>query len=262
MFSHNRKYLFGGDKPWDAAEFTSSDDRVRGGKSQSYLTPVTNDHHDHYHHDDDKQSGKGPRAEFSGNLDITALGGAGFASQRTVDGFPGWDLSSYNTLVIDVAHGDDRKYTVTLKDEVLPKMPDGREQSTISWEYDFIVGGDGSGTGIGENGGSQKLVIPFREFKPTYRGKAKPDAEPLDLTNVKRFSFMMRSFFGAQEGDFSLVLNYVAAEKHAEDTARDHSMDSVDSVEDAKMAQEDTSQKSSNRNTSVSWIARLCGWSR
>lgn len=54
----------------------------------------------------------------------------------------------------------------------------------------------------------------------------------------------------------------MAAEKHGEDKARAYSIDSVDSVQDAKMAQEDTAQKSNDRNTSGSWIARLCGWGR
>lgn len=130
------------------------------------------------------------QAEFSGRLDITALGGAGFASQRTADGVPGWDLSGYDALVLDVARADDRRYTLTLKDEVLPRRPDGRDQSTVSWEYDFVVRADAAD--VGSTAGSTRVVIPFGEFKPTYRGKPKPDAEPLNLKNVKRISFMMR----------------------------------------------------------------------
>lgn len=138
-------------------------------------------------------SGSSSQAEFSGHLDITALGGAGFASQRTADGVPGWDVSGYEALVLDVARADDRKYTLTLKDEVLPRRPDGRDQSTVSWEYDFVVGAGKGGTAVtGSTAGSTRVVIPFEEFKPTYRGKPKPDAEPLDLKNVKRISFMMR----------------------------------------------------------------------
>lgn len=137
------------------------------------------------------------QAEFSGHLDITALGGAGFASQRTADGVPGWDVSAYDALVLDVARADDRRYTLTLKDEVLPRRPDGRDQSSVSWEYDFVVpagkdGAAGGGDGGGSSAGSTRVVIPFGEFKPTYRGKPKPDAGPLDLKNVKRISFMMR----------------------------------------------------------------------
>lgn len=89
--------------------------------------------------------------------------------------------------MLDIARADAKKYTVTLKDEVLPKRPDGREQSTVSWEYDFVVG-DATGA---------KVVIPLADFEPTYRGRPKPDAEPLDLKNVRRVSFMMRRYVDA-----------------------------------------------------------------
>lgn len=147
---------------------------MRGGRSQSYLTVPPG-------HPASGTSGSAAQAEFSGHLDITALGGAGFASQRTVDEFPPLDLSDCDALVLDVASGDGKKYTVTLKDEVLPRRPDGRDQSTVSWEYDFVAGLDPA-----------KVVIPFRDFQPTYRGRPKPDAQPLDLSSVKRVSFMMR----------------------------------------------------------------------
>lgn len=150
---------------------------MRGGKSQSHL--ICRD--------------DGSSAEFSGHLDIKTLGGAGFASQRTIGGgedddvpSPVWDISAYGSLVLDVAHADDKKYTITLKDEIVPKRPDGRDQSTLSWEYDFVVGSSSS-----DNPGT-KLVIPLDKFEPTYRGRAKPDAEPLDLKHIRRISFMMR----------------------------------------------------------------------
>jgi hypothetical protein len=115
---------------------------------------------------------------FYGDLDITTLGGAGFASQRTVD-TKSWDLASYDGLQIKLGKSDGKKYTLILKDEVLPKRPDGREQSTVSWEYDFTC---------------QKtdLFIPWGDFKPTYRGKPKSDAKSLDLEDIKRISIMMR----------------------------------------------------------------------
>ncbi|KAJ0110242.1 hypothetical protein J7T55_000675 [Diaporthe amygdali] len=244
-------YLFGGNKPWDASQFTASDDRVRGGKSQSYLTVVPAP----------PAPASGSQAEFSGHLDITALGGAGFASQRTADGVPGWDVSGYDALVLDVARADARKYTLTLKDEVLPRRPDGRDQSTVSWEYDFVVkpDRDGVAAGAGSTAGSTRVVIPFGEFQPTYRGKPKSDAEPLDLKNVKRISFMMRSFFGDQEGDFSVVFNSVAVEKRGGD--RDGS---IDSVAAAKVAQHEgpPGESGAKGSTLTTWIGRLCGWGR
>lgn len=75
-----------------------------------------------------------------------------------------------------------------LKDaDALPKRPDGREQSTVSWEFDFEVDGQGRAAG-----GKDVVVMPFAEFKATYRGKPKEDADPLDLSRITRVSFMMR----------------------------------------------------------------------
>jgi len=176
--------IFGGDKPWSPLDWTSSDDRVRGGSSISELScnPTS------------------PTAIFHGNLDIKTLGGAGFASQRTTGEDRNWDLSKYEGLILDIAKSDEKQYTLTLKDELLPKSSNGREQSTVSWEYDFKVESDGA-----------KVYVYWDDFKPTYRGREKKDAKPLDLQHVKRISFMMRSFFGSQEGDFSLSITSVSA---------------------------------------------------
>jgi len=70
-----------------------------------------------------------------------------------------------------------------LKDELLPKSPNGREQSTVSWEYDFKVEGTGG-----------FVSVTWDEFKPTYRGREKKDVEPIDLKNIKRISLMMRRY--------------------------------------------------------------------
>lgn len=154
-------------RPWneDASAWTDSDDRVRGGKSQSHLQCDDSSH-----------------AEFHGHLDISALGGAGFASQRTT-GVLALDLSGFDGLLLDLAGGDGKKYTLTLKDEVLPRRDDGREQSSISWEFDFTCPRQGG-----------EVVIEWTDFKPTYRGKPKEDAKPLDRGDIKRLSIMMRRY--------------------------------------------------------------------
>jgi hypothetical protein len=71
-------------------------------------------------------------------------------------------------------------------------------------------------------------------LKPTYRGKPKNDAEDLDTKNVRRFSIMsrryvssfltierrklmMHSFFGEQEGDFSLEIKSITAVSQSDD---------------------------------------------
>lgn len=176
-------FLFGGDKPWSPTDWTDSDDRVRGGSSYSELTCEPSS----------------PIAIFHGNLDTKTLGGAGFASQRTTGEDRDWDFSDYDGITLDIKQSDGKKYTLILKDELLPKSPNGREQSTVSWEYDFK----------GDNEGG-KVFVHWNEFKPTYRGREKEDAKPLDLKHVKRLSLMMRSFFGSQEGDFSLSLTAIS----------------------------------------------------
>lgn len=133
------------------------------------------------------RAGAATRAEFSGHLDISALGGAGFASQRTVDDLCCWDLSGRHALALDVAGADDKRYTLVLKDTILPRRDDGREQSTVSWEYDLTVGAVGE-----KQGSSRTVVMPLADFQPTYRGRPRPDATPLDLSRVKRITFMMR----------------------------------------------------------------------
>ncbi|OJJ47043.1 hypothetical protein ASPZODRAFT_53800, partial [Penicilliopsis zonata CBS 506.65] len=171
---------------WSPADWTSSDDSVRGGTSYSTMTctPFS------------------PTATFHGNLDIRTLGGAGFASQRTVGDEQTWDLSAYDGLVLEIDQTDGKRYALVVKDEILPPGPDGREQSTVSWEYEFQVGHNNETNSETKS----RVIIRWKDLKPTYRGKEKTDAQPLDLERVKRFGIMMRSFFGKQEGDFSLSI--------------------------------------------------------
>ncbi len=116
-------------------------------------------------------------------LDTQTLGGAGFASQRTVGEDTTWDLAAYDGIELDIVHADEKKYTFLVKDELLPKSPNGREQSTISWEYDFTANKDG-----------EKLFVRWEDLKPTYRGKEKKDAEPLKVDSIKRISIMNRRY--------------------------------------------------------------------
>ncbi|CAH0056448.1 unnamed protein product [Clonostachys solani] len=200
--------LFGGTQKWDASEWVTSDDRVRGGSSVSRLA-VSDD---------------GRAATFTGHLDTSTLGGAGFASQRT-RGTLHQDLSAYDGLLITVTGGDSKRYAVTLKDDIPGRRDDGRDLSGVSWEADFALS---SGAGEGTNESShadqqtetttrasatdgQQVYLPWGQFKATYRGRPKPDAEPLDLTDVKRFGIMMRSFFDQQHGDFSISISAIAA---------------------------------------------------
>ena len=128
-------------------------------------------------------------ARFYGTLDIKTLGGAGFASQRTTGDDRSWNLSDYDGIKIRIGKCDGKKYTFTLKDEILEKNPEnGREQSTISYEYDFEVDQDAA---LSED---YFVVVKWDDLEATYRGKEKKDAAKLDTKNVKRFSVLMRRY--------------------------------------------------------------------
>lgn len=155
-------------------------------------------------------------AKFHGNLDISTLGGAGFASQRTTEEIGPWDISGYDGLEITVDPRSDGKiYTVILKDDTSPE--ESYEGGRISnWEYDFRVESD-------------KVYVKWDDFKPTFRGRPVEDARPLDLGSIRNFSLMARrcvalsillvyelilrvsSFFGKQQGDFDLRVVSIAA---------------------------------------------------
>ncbi|KAI0429100.1 NADH:ubiquinone oxidoreductase intermediate-associated protein 30 [Xylaria sp. FL1042] len=197
--SESPMYLFGGSTSWHAQSWVVSDDRVRGGRSRSHLecaSACTSTSASA--HGSESEEGKAA-VRFHGVLDTTALGGAGFASQRSPPS-PSrrWDLSSSHGLRLRIREADGMRYTLVVKDTVSAERVDGRLQSTVSWEYDF-------------EGRAGELCVCWGDFGATYRGRPKPDAEPLDLADVRSVSIMVRSFFGQQEGPFNLELEHIAA---------------------------------------------------
>ena len=91
----------------------------------------------------------------------------------------------------DYGYNAEKRYTLILKDTLLSRDPEtGREQATISWECDFDLPPQ---TVPGETK-DRTVFIPWVSLNPTYRGKLKKDAEPLDLKKIKRFSIMMRRY--------------------------------------------------------------------
>ncbi|KAF2145441.1 uncharacterized protein K452DRAFT_315687 [Aplosporella prunicola CBS 121167] len=200
--AHDKLYLFGGKEAWNPADWTASDDRVRGGKSQSYVECSSSD----------------SVARFHGTLDIKTLGGAGFASQRTTGEDRVWNIDGYDGIQFEITKSDAKKYTFNLKDTLLEKNPEnGREQATISYEYDFTAS-----TQAAEDK-PVSVFIPWKDLKATYRGKEKKDAPPPNLKNVKRLSIMMRSFFGDQEGPFSLSIRSISTVTQKKDEKQDAS---------------------------------------
>ncbi|KAI9845328.1 MAG: hypothetical protein M1837_004950 [Sclerophora amabilis] len=246
--SETRTSLFGGEKSWNPQDWTASDDRVRGGKSQSFL-------------DCDSSDGV---ARFYGNLDIKTLGGAGFASQRTTGEDRSWDLSRFDGIELEITKSDaqaDKQFTLILKDELLPRNPeDGREQSTISYEYDFKP------EEIRKSVSSVKLFIPWDHLKATYRGREKKDAPTLNKSDIKRVSLMMRSFFGEQEGPFSLSIRSISAVTNPDSTIHAAPAQQNHGDEPLRNVQGEHDEKLGKRNDGVSYesgiarsILRMCG---
>ncbi|KAK0766233.1 hypothetical protein N5P37_001125 [Trichoderma harzianum] len=221
-------YLYGGDQPWDSSLWVTSDDRVRGGASQSHLSVINPE-----------------KARFYGHLDTQTLGGAGFASQHSL-GVLDWDLSGYEGIIVSVAEADGKRYALTLKDEIPPKRGDGREEAGISWEAEFTVSEAGSEIDL------KTVFLPWTAFEPTYRGRPKPDAKPLDLSKIKRVGLMMRSFFGDQEGDFSIEIHAIAARREIEEDEEEEDDDPKAAIEAAELNKVQTCRRS--------WFRRLlCG---
>ncbi|KAL6718043.1 hypothetical protein ACLMJK_004128 [Lecanora helva] len=212
--------LFGASKPFIPPAWSTSDDRVRGGASQSYLIALPDN-----------------RARFYGHLDASTLGGAGFASQfsplnvpalddQSKEGKQCWNLAAYDGIEIGVEKSDDKVYTFILRDEEqVEKREDGREKAGINWEVEFRAGKSGDGEVDEEK--EMKIWLPWSEFKATFRGKEKKDAGKLKTGEISRVGLMMRrqvllpdyfqNYFGKQEGDFNLELRGIRARKRASD---------------------------------------------
>ena len=178
--------LFGGKAGWNLSQWTSSDDTVRGGSSFSKLESV------------------GDGVRFFGNLDTTTLGGAGFASQRTTSNDTNWNLSAYDGLSVVVVRGDDKEYTINLRTTLPDRRPDGRDNSTLEYAWNFRAHAS-------KVESTRTFFGSWSDFKPTYRGRPQPDAPPLDTTQIKRFAIMMRSFFNEQHGPFSVTIESISA---------------------------------------------------
>ena len=157
-------------RPFLPPPWQTIDDRVRGGSSTSSFEATANN-----------------GAIFSGHLDTSTLGGAGFASQFSpeskpngTDGF--WDLSAYDGILLQYRKGDGKLYTFIVKDEAKEeKREDGREKASLSWEFDF----EGK-----EDGG--EVWAKWPDFKPVYRGKEQNDTRDIKANEVRRLGFMMR----------------------------------------------------------------------
>lgn len=177
------------------------DDRLRGGSSTSHLEVVALNN----------ELG----ARFHGTLDITTLGGAGFASQSyrhavplSADEYEGMSLVYQPNVQPGV--NEPTCFTFILKSALAGTRPDGRRESTTSYEYTFDARSATTEKDISVNG-LVSLNIPFREFKATYRGRPQPDAKSLNPAEIKEISIMCRSDFGKQSGHYELIVQSIGA---------------------------------------------------
>lgn len=188
--------------PWRATDWTASDDSIRGGASQSYFEILNS----FSSSSSSSSNSTSPDivARFYGTLDYQALGGSGFASQRTVDGWAGVDLSAYDRVVLEVvsitatatAGGKNKTYSLNLKDTI-PETVNGVEQAGISWEYNFQVAAAAAGSAATTETGTttyEQVEVLFEDLVPTYRGSVLNDTTPLNLAAIKRVNFMIRRY--------------------------------------------------------------------
>lgn len=205
-----------GSTPWRSVRWETVDDRVRGGASRSHISI--------------DESGL---VRFAGNLDITTLGGAGFASQRTVqplpipldaDRFSGLSLtfnpissassspsssSSSLDLPETAAPGTVQTFTLQLHTQTEERRWDGRRKSAVVYEWDFSLPHRQLDSVVSA-GKNRTLTAPWSSFRPFFRGRP-VEAPKLDPRRVTQWSIMARSLFGQQAGHFSLVLESLDA---------------------------------------------------
>lgn len=166
--------------------------------------------------------------------DITALGGAGFASQSATFGKDaplslGTRHETSGLLITFVVPSSDdsrpstgparpHRLVVALKEEKPVRRPDGRRESVTVYQFtvDFahyagsFSGGKEGDLDKGGRAGEAKeeeqvtVLAKWDEFKPTYRGRPKEDATPLDPSSIYelRGSFLRSCHILPEATDF------------------------------------------------------------
>jgi monofunctional biosynthetic peptidoglycan transglycosylase len=148
--------------------FRPIDDRVMGGVSRSAVEPS-----------------EGGHAVFTGNLSLEQNGGFASVRSRGI----ALDLSEATTLVLR-ARGDGKRYTLRLRDD--------RGSDDVSFRSAFET----------RPGEWVEVELPLDGFRATWRGRAVPDAPPLDRAHVVAVGLMISD---GQAGEFELELDWLAA---------------------------------------------------
>lgn len=194
--------LFGSQlAPWVPSEWQEVSDRVRGGISVAHLDLINSS---------DRGSGG---VRFHGTLDTSTLGGAGFASvayrPHEALKLPRSQFTAiYLELSPSIPADHVRRFTLALKNEPLSRGPDGRQESTTSYEFEISLPETINSTADPQPKLDQRVsvVVPFDELQPTYRGRPKTDAPKFNSSHLTELSIMCRSYFDQQTGPFDLSI--------------------------------------------------------
>ncbi len=152
----------------DPTTWRPINDGVMGGLSQSRLTATA-----------------AGTALFTGNVSLENNGG--FASVRA--DLSCLDLSAYSGLLLRM-RGDGHQYRLRLRCE--------HGFHDVAYQAGFE-------THAGE---WQTIALPFSDFKPSFRGRAVPDAPPLDVGRIRQLGFLIAD---KQAGAFALELDWIYA---------------------------------------------------
>lgn len=107
------------------------------------------------------------------------------------------------------------KNTIRTKPPKEPKLPPQPEPAVLTYEAPFTR--PHPSASVGEGSGVERVDIDWSDFKPHYRGREVPRDDgrwkPLDTEGIYEISFMCRSGFGKQQGDFGVVIQGLAGLK-------------------------------------------------
>ena len=111
--------------------------------------------------------------------------GGGFASVRT--DYKNWEIEKYEGFILRVK-GDGKNYQFRCRL--------GNNINQIAYRHYFQA----------DNEDWQEIILPFKEFLPTYRGRVLTNIPKLDPKEIKQFGFMISD---KQVGKFHLKIDWI-----------------------------------------------------
>jgi len=111
--------------------------------------------------------------------------GGGFASVRT--DYENWEIEKYEGFILKVK-GDGKTFQFRCRL--------GNNINQIAYRHYFQA----------DNEDWQEILLPFKEFLPTYRGRVLTNIPQLDPKEIKQFGFMISD---KQVGKFHLKIDWI-----------------------------------------------------